>query len=607
MPDDFIPAQTPAAASAAVPDFIPAATAAGGAAPGAPPPPGAANAGAPPALDANGELDTDPFKIPVAQRGGAQGVGRTVTQFAGLPKNLYHVVFDDPRDDDERTKAEATAASMKAIHGVAIPERVALILNRMIIDPMVEQSDKADTYARIAESRHTNHPADWEGETGIRKAIDWTVGDFSSDDATNDAHHRANMHRLASMIPLLGPVAGEFAERYSQGDRSGAVAELLSNIVGAKVIEAAGGAGVRAVSRRAGAAADVVAPTTRAIAGQEVPVLASQTGSTAGRVAQGAAKLTGVSGEHLLKKFVRSQDEAGQAAMGNMARESAGRTAENLEASGATGLEMEPEQLAAMTDAHEALRESSSFGEAAERMQGAAAEHFKILDNATNGELGALKAERNALFRALRNPANEAGKITEQLGKIAEKENQVFDGVGIGEDTGRSVLDTARQAWKKSLALQELDARVARASTESFSPKGIDSPLQTSTRGSTLLKQLRSMGDDRLNLALGDPQHVADLKRIGALLQDGQNVTRLSLSMRLLRGSRILGAFHHPVAVAATEGISYMLGKMLTSKSTASYLANALSKAETAPMIAGNIAKLWAAKPAPEDADTGQE
>lgn len=565
----------------------------------------------PPSPPANPD---EPFAIPDDQKGGLAGFKRTVSAFAGLPKNLYHAVFDSARDEDEQTRADATADALSAVHHIPMSSHLAMILNRMVIEPMIEQSDKADAYKRIAEGRHAQAPAEWESETGVKKAVDYALGEYSSDDKANDFNHRANMHRIASLIPLLGPAAGEMMEHYNQGDKSGMIAELLANIAGARISDAAGGAAVRGIAKGAGNVAGKIAPQVRDIAGEPVPVLASQRGSGAGRAVEGAAKLTGISGEHMLNKFVRGQDESAQAAMGNMARNTAGRTADALDASaGELGSEaedaatrsihplaMEPEDLQKLTDTHDALRQADSFGDAAEKMQNAAAAHFQLLDVATDGEFSALRTKRSALYKALRNPMTDAGKITEELSKIADQEDEAFDNVGIG-DSGRSVLDTARHAWKKSLALQELDSRIARASQESFGPQGIDGPPNVTTRGSTLLKQLKAMGDDRLNLALENPRYVGDLKRLGALLQDGQNVGKLSLSMRLLRGSRILGAIHHPIAVAGTEAISATLGKLLTDSDAAGYLASALKKGEGAPAIAANIARLWGAKNPPED------
>jgi hypothetical protein len=235
----------------------------------------------------------EPFKIREEDKGVLAGLKRTGKNLVELPANLYHAIFDDYRDDEEKIKADATAMSMESIHGVPLPPRIALMLNRLIIDPMIAESEKAETYDKIAQSKKT--PADWETEPNrVKRAVKWTFGEFSGNDEANEANHRANMHHIASMVPVLGPIAGDIMEHYVQGDKSGAVSELLANVAGGEILKAAGGKIIRKV-----------APQVRKIAGHEVPVLASQTGSKAGAAAEGITNVSGKAGETVLKTWTK--------------------------------------------------------------------------------------------------------------------------------------------------------------------------------------------------------------------------------------------------------------------------------------------------------------
>ena len=643
-----------------------------------------------------------------------------------IPVNLANafVPSDKPEDLDETNSAKVLSNS------TGLPLPLALALHRIIIAPMLREHETAKAYETIARSKGDNSsitPPDLKSD--LKKLplmalgpLGMLVGNQMQPDIS-EAQHRANEHHIASAVPLLGPLAESIMEHFHQGDKSGAVAELISNIVGGKILEGAGKAGLKKI-----------APQVRTIAGEKVPVLASQAGDKGAHLAEQGTKLAGVSGEHQLKKFGVEQGEAAQRSMSNMARDTAIKTGEDLEAnsiqaepgsaseqqgpislgnrskplpnsfkmepeesvngsslsmrdeagnemgsiglrdssaipgkiaseisdvqlhkynrgqgygqalyeeaakhaagngddflvssgkptdlandtwkrleqahpedinfvngrwqwnlkpsSGGNPLTMAPEALEKITDSKAALASSSSFGEAAENIRAAAGQHFKMLDEATNGELSALKAERSDLFKQLRNPANDASVIRKQLADVAKREDEVFDGNGVGQ--GRTALDAARRAWKKSYALDELDARISRVTKETMGPGGIDKPLARQVRGSGLLKQLDQMDPDKLKMALGDPEHVKSLRTLAALLENGQNVSKMTISMRLLRGSRLFGVMHHPVAVAGSEGLSYMMGKILTSPTLSGTMGKMLKAGSTAPMIASALAK----------------
>jgi hypothetical protein len=727
-----------------------------------------------------------------------------------IPVNLVKAFIpsDKPEDADELSASMAIADTTK------LPLPLAVALHRIVIAPMIKEHETAMAYEKIAQSKGDmtgseaqaklmrDNPKEYIKQQAKQswRALLGPVGMFVGGPDVSDAQHMANVHHIAKLVPLLGPMAASIEEHYLQGDKSGAVTELLTSIAGGKLLEGAGKAGLRKI-----------APTVRKIAGEEIPVLKSQTGDKGAHVAEQGTKLAGLSGERQLKKFGERQGEAAQRSMSNIAKETAVKTGKDLEANqisagemegegipagnrskplpsnyqitpeesvngssltmhdeagnemgsigmrdssaipgknaseisdiqlhkfhrgqgygqalyeeaakhaasngddflvssgkptdlandtwkrleeahpdqinyvngrwqwklkntsagtgaeaadlagfrnniekqwgtssqlftdeglrkaggipqgvslrdlesrgflkqapsghwevldrpkGANPLTMAPEAVEAATSSKAALASSSSFGEAAQNIRAAAAEHFRMLDEATNGELSALKAERSDLFRQLRNPANDASEIRGKLADVAKREDKVFAGNGVGN--GRTALDAARLAWKKSIALDELDARITRVTKESMGPGGIDAPLKRQIRGAGMLKQLDQMDPDKLQLALGDPAHVKSIRTLAALLDNGQNVSKMTIAMKLLRGSRLFGVMHHPVAVAGSEGLSFIMGKILTSPTLSGTMGKMLQAGAPAPAIASALAKAMESQRSSEDVD----
>lgn len=518
----------------------------------------------------------EPFKIQEEDRGAMAGLARTGKNLLEMPANLYHAIFDDYRDDTEKQKADAMSTAIQAIHGTPVPSRIALVLNRLVADPMIREQEKADAYDKIAHENYTD--ADWKKEPNrVKRALKYSVGEFSGNDVANEANHKANVHHIASMVPLLGPIAGDIMDHYMQGDKSGAVSELLANIAGGKALEVAGGKIVKKV-----------APQVRQIAGQDVPVLASQTGSKTASGAEALTKATGHAGEHQLTQFTERQAADLQKAVGNIAGKSAGETGAALDAA-TNPLSMSLEEFNKLTDSKAALAKSGSFGEAANNIKAAAGDHFRMIDQATDGEFSTLKAQREAAFRELRNPNSDPVAVKQKLADIAKAEDGMFTKHGI--DDGKTSLGAARDAWKKASTMEELDSRINRVTDTMLGDAGVDAPLQRQVKGAGLLKQLEQMDPKDLKLAVGSADHIADLKKIGALLQNGQNVAKVSTALKFLRASRVFGVFHHPLAIASTEGLSYVMGKVLTSPTMAGKLARGLKAGASAPVIANVIAE----------------
>lgn len=363
--------------------------------------------------------------------------------------------------------------------------------------------------------------------------------------------------------PLLGPLTN-MAEHH---DVSGALTRGLLDYFSFK------GPGEAAKAGEAGLAK--VAPTTARIGGTEVPVLASQEGSTAGRLAEGASKATGSAGEHQLGKFAEGQQAAGKQALGGVASQAAEKGIQSTLAPG------------------KALPRSKSFGEAAERLRAEAKPQFEALDKATNGEFSKLQDERSQTIKAMRNPNLSYGdweKLSAQMDGIETREEAM-----IGKQA-QGPLAGARKVWKQAAAMDKIDAAIR--SSMSGIPEGT-MPLKTARgravaqqaekiNGAGLLKRFNNLDQKGvLDTALaGNKQHIADMKNLASLLQTGKNAAQADM---VIRGVRAL--VHVPTAFAS-EGASYVLGKVLTSPKAAKVLSDGLKSGANAGTVTYAVSKV---------------
>jgi hypothetical protein len=138
--------------------------------------------------------------------GGWAGLKRVANQIIGAPSALYHAFADEPTAAEGGPNAYPMAG------------RVALGLKRIVADPMVAEHEKAKQY----EAQAAQNPND--------------------NNIYNGPQHMANMHHIASAVPVVGPMAAGMVDRYLHGDKSGALTELAGNILAAAVVpKVAGG------------------------------------------------------------------------------------------------------------------------------------------------------------------------------------------------------------------------------------------------------------------------------------------------------------------------------------------------------------------------------
>lgn len=148
-------------------------------------------------------------KEPAQQGGGKDDTGvlaslkRTGSSLVHLPGAIYDAFTKPPQNDEEKQT-------------LALSGPGGLGLKRIIADPMIAQHIKAEQ---------------------IRQA----GGD----------PHMANMHDIASVVPVIGPMAGDITERYLNGDKSGAVTDLATAVAGPKIAEGVTNAALSGVSKLA--------------------------------------------------------------------------------------------------------------------------------------------------------------------------------------------------------------------------------------------------------------------------------------------------------------------------------------------------------------------
>lgn len=141
------------------------------------------------------------------------GLKRAASNVIGLPYDVAHEVLSPPRTPEEVSLTAGTGS---------VPGGTPLVLGvkRLIVDPLQKEAALSRNMYKIAD------------RTG-----------------NEDARHLANMHAIASGVPVVGPIASDLTQRYLLGDKSGAITEGAAYIAAPKLTEKALNANVRAPFR----------------------------------------------------------------------------------------------------------------------------------------------------------------------------------------------------------------------------------------------------------------------------------------------------------------------------------------------------------------------
>lgn len=530
----------------------------------------AAKYGGKPIATPQPEEEQQPVTIPEGEKGFVNQVKATGKNFINLPGNVWDAITKPAQDDNELNAAQLLQQAVTQSGGY-IPTPVALALHRMVIAPMVKEQTTADAYRKVAEA-HPEKENFYDGPT-----------------------HMANMHQIAAFVPMLGPMAADITEHYLQGDKSGAVGAILSNIAAAKATEGA--------MKVAGEGIGKIKPTAANVGGTEVPAISP---TLPAKAAEQVARV-GAGGRKILSNFADTQAQAAEQAVGGVAREAATPAAEVID-KGAPPTASFPEGVAKTSrftseewknlKAVDELKKAQSFGDAAKVLKDAAQEHFSALDKATNGEFQKLTNERSAISKQIRKDPSLSYEKQQELFKrmdaISDEEDSLFDQYGIPKDN-QTALGKARQIYKQGSAMDELDTRINKALSRG-TEKGAE-PLkdvqgrsfnlpEQQLQGNKLYDAVNNMKPNRLLEAVGGNEaHVKALKDLGLLMQQTRNLSRASYLLKTVEG--IVGY----KTGGLSEVASPIMAKILTSPKATSAFVNGIKANAGSFLVAQSIGK----------------
>lgn len=173
-----------------------------------------------------------------ADSGAGASLKRTGSNLVHLPGAVIDAFTTPPQNAEE-----------KSAMGMSGQGQFGLGLYRLVGHPMAQEHIKAQQlHAQSALQQN-------EGESGKQASINFW----------NGTEHRANMHDIASFVPVVGPIAAGITERYDSGDKSGALTDLATAVAtpeAAKLV----GKGARAVPGVVKAGAEAVAPAVSKVA-----------------------------------------------------------------------------------------------------------------------------------------------------------------------------------------------------------------------------------------------------------------------------------------------------------------------------------------------------
>jgi hypothetical protein len=389
----------------------------------------------------------NPYPISDDEKGALHQTVKTGTSLLKMPGAIWDALTQPPADDNEKAAYNLPARR--------VPSQVQLALYRLIEKPMQKEKEVAQAYDVIAKNHYT--PADWEKEPDrVKRAVKWMGGEFSGNDVANEANHKANMHHIASLVPLLGPLAADISEHYLQGDKSGAVASLLSNIVAGKAIDSA--------TKGIGNQINKVAPKTATVAGETTPVMAGQL-KNAAPIAEEVAKTPS-------PKIAAEQQSAAQQGVKNVATEAANKTLKKFGQS---------------TD------EAESFGAASAKVREAAQPVFKKLDELSDGMFSTYQNKLAAATKVMRRATS-----MEDLESAETQVNEAQKGIDDlfkqhSDQIGPEDLANAKSAWRDQAVLNKVHSYVESAFSAPEEVANASESVTRTLKGNALRPRLNQM------------------------------------------------------------------------------------------------------------------
>ena len=391
----------------------------------------------------------NPYPISDDEKGALHQTVKTGESLLKMPGHIWDAFSAEPKDINEELGADVLSKQYNLPHGLALG------LHRLIIAPMVKEHEVSQAYNTIAKANYT--PADWEKEpNGVKRGVKWIAGEYSGSDVANDANHKANMHHIASLVPLLGPLAADISEHYLQGDKSGAVASLLSNIVAGKAVDVA----TKGVARQIGK----VAPKAGTVAGEPVTIMAGQE-KNAAPIAEEVAKTPS-------PKIASEQQSAAQQGVKNIATEAANKTLK---------------KFAQSTD------EAESFGAASEKVREAAQPTFKRLDELSDGMFSTYQNKLSTATKMIRK-ATDMESLEKAEAQVSEAQKGIDDLFKQHSDEiGPEDLANAKSAWRDQAVLKKIHSYVESAFSAPEDIANASDSVTRTLRGNSLRPRLNQM------------------------------------------------------------------------------------------------------------------
>jgi hypothetical protein len=320
-------------------------------------------------------------------------------------------------------------------------------------------------------------------------------------------------------------------------------------------------AGVGGVLETGVQAVKALAPGAKVIAGTEIPVRASEGSRVASAAEFGADSKA-------LQKFDAEQTQpAARSALGDIAGKTAVRAAEDT----VNPLSMSANDFAKISS--DIPASVSNFGDAANSIRAASKPVFQKLDQLSSGEFTKAQQLERLGRRADDFEAVQKGRDTQQ--QILENYKDQFSG---------PELQQAKANWRQSSALDSFQ--------DSIDKSTHPTPLELYKEGQPDPgyfngKQLRERILDltqsgELQAALKDPKHVQDIQDLGRLLENGNNVRKVS---DITKGLAAVGQgatailSGHPAGAAAIAGefaVSKAMGWVMTQPKAAALLVKGL-------------------------------
>jgi hypothetical protein len=271
-----------------------------------------------------------------------------------------------------------------------------------------------------------------------------------------------------------------------------------------------------------GNAVGKLGPTTAKVGDVDVPVLASQTGSQGARFWEGVSKVIGRSGGKQLKAFAESQEDAAQEAATSVAKKGAESKVRNIQPTG-----------------------------------------------------GNPSASAQVAFA--KSPAEVADAVEDASKSLAK---------GPKQAKLQAQADALRQFDKDFRESMSGGVKPRTAPLKAANGKTVVQP-EPQLDGETWSTKLNRMGNDKLRAAFGgNSAHVAAIRNLAGVVQEGQNAAKLGIVAKFIQSGRAAGLFHHAGMVSGAEASSFIIGKVLTNAKATDVLANGLKVGASAPVIA---------------------